>query len=586
MLQTQEELHTPGLLHADDTDPLRIYASDGNISGLELFSGKFSDIVAGADITDVALYIQNDNVTDVSVVAAGRDVIPYDPTSPLRLETLASGNIIAGNSQLVSGDIQINGPGTLEVLAGRNLNTGVGANNSDGTGVGITSIGNSRDPYLPFAGAQIIAGAGIGTSAGLDDSKMDFTTFIGQYLNPSTSGLEGDIYLPDLGTLMGLPAGSSDSDIWTAFTNLQSKNPGQADGYALDIFYLVLRDAGRDHGNPSSPGFGNYNQGEAAIAALFPGNQWQGNINLTSREIKTQNGGDVDIFAPGGSLTVGLEIAGAQPVDQGVITEDGGNINIFALSDVNVGTSRIFTLRGGNEIIWSTIGDIDAGAASKTVQAAPPTQVIVSPQSASVQTDLAGLATGGGIGVLESVAGVPPGDVDLIAPVGAVNAGDAGIRVSGNLNISAKVVLNAGNIQAGGSVVGTPQASSGPSVVSLAAGNNAAGAATQAATDATKGATEGATNSQPTELPSTITVEVLGYGGGDDSAQDGQDEDLRKKKPEARRKGCPGAARILRAGARPAARDEFGRWKQRNKFVIHCLCKSVPWKMSRASSRL
>ena len=50
--------------------------------------------------------------------------------------------------------------------------------------------------------------------------------------------------------------------------------------------------------------------------------------------------------------------------------------------------------------------------------AAPPTRVLVDPQSADVKTDLAGLATGGGIGVLESVAGVPPADIDLIAPDG------------------------------------------------------------------------------------------------------------------------------------------------------------------------
>src|SRR5262249_58447364 len=101
-----------------------------------------------------------------------------------------------------------------------------------------------------------------------------------------------------------------------------------------------------------------------------------------------------------------------------------------------VGHSRIFTLRGGDIVIWSTLGNMGAGASSKTVQAAPPTRVLVDPQSGDVRTDLAGLATGGGIGVLASVKGVPPGDVDLIAPAGVVDAGDAGIRVSGNLNIS------------------------------------------------------------------------------------------------------------------------------------------------------
>ena len=67
------------------------------------------------------------------------------------------------------------------------------------------------------------------------------------------------------------------------------------------------------------------------------------------------------------------------------------------------------------------------------MKSAPPTRVLIDPQSGAVQTDLAGLATGGGIGVLATVAGVAPGNVDLIAPVGVVDAGDAGIRSSGNL---------------------------------------------------------------------------------------------------------------------------------------------------------
>jgi filamentous hemagglutinin len=115
------------------------------------------------------------------------------------------------------------------------------------------------------------------------------------------------------------------------------------------------------------------------------------------------------------------------------MTESGGDISIFTDGNVDIGISRIFTLRGGNQIIWSSTGNIAAGTSSKTVQSAPPTRVVFDTQSADVNTDLAGLATGGGIGVLATTAGVKPGDVDLIAPTGVVDAGDAGIR-AGNLN--------------------------------------------------------------------------------------------------------------------------------------------------------
>ncbi|MEI9999467.1 MAG: filamentous hemagglutinin family protein [Verrucomicrobiota bacterium] len=213
-------------------------------------------------------------------------------------------------------------------------------------------------------------------------------------------------------------------------------------------------------------------------------------------------------------MTVGVDLPNGQPVDQGVLTVDGGNINIFANNDVAVGTSRIFTLHGGNVIIWSTNGSIAAGASSKTVVSAPPTQVIVDPTSGAVETDLAGLATGGGIGVLESVVGAPPGDVDLIAPNGTVDAGDAGIRASGNINIAALKVLNADNISAGGKTTGVP---TGPSINlgALAAASSAAGSSTAAAENAGPSRQNPQGTGAGQELPSIVTVEVLGFGGGD-----------------------------------------------------------------------
>ena len=519
VLQIKQKLHgtlNGGTLHANDATPLHLYSTGGDISGVQLFAGKSARIVAGVDVTDIAFYITNNTVNSLSVVSAGRDLIAYDPNSPLLTTALGSGNLLKGG--VLAGDIQINGPGTLEVFAGRNLTLGVGATNPDGTASGITSIGNARNPYLPFGGADIIAAAGISDAYNLANSGLDFPLFISKFLDPASSGALAARYLPDLATLLGI-SGQSDQSVWSAF---QALAPDQQDRLALDIFYLVLRNAGRDHNNPSSAGYKNYDNGFAAVSDLFPGNNWLGNISVTSREIKTVNGGSINLFAPGGELTVGLPVAN-QPVDQGILTQFGGDINIFTHTNVNVGTSRIFTLRGGNEVIWSSAGNIAAGSASKTVQSAPPTRVLVDPQSGNVSTDLAGLSTGGGIGVLDTVIGVAPSNVDLIAPAGTIDAGDAGIRVSGNLNISAQLVLNAGNIQTGGVSSGTPVANvSAPNLGGLAAASNTQGATSSAADQVNK---QGhADSSSQDSIPSIISVEVLGYGGGDDN------DDLRRNK--------------------------------------------------------
>jgi hypothetical protein len=492
VIQTKQALHAPGILHRDDPNPTRIYALGGDISGLTFFSPKASKVLAGQDILDVALYIQNVRESDISVVASGRDLIPYTTNSGLRIAATALGNIVNLDSGPQAGDIQISGPGSLQVLAGRNLDLGVGSNNPDGTGVGITSIGNGRNPFLPFGGATIVVGAGIGSSAGLAASPLDIEAFIQDFVDTSA----GQVYLA---SVLGKDLN---------FDDLSKDEQAQA---ALQVFYLVLRDSGREAAAGTGVG---YPRGFAAIDSLFPA-VVTGDIFTRSRDIRTRNGGSISIFAPGGQLALANASFGSTLAPPGIITESGGAISIFTNDSVNIGIGRIFTLRGGNQIIWSSEGDIAAGSSAKTVRSAPPTRVLIDPQSAELQTDLSGLATGGGIGVLATVEGVPPGDVDLIAPTGVVDAGDAGIRVTGNLNIAATRVLNAGNIAAGGTTTGVPAppAVIAPNISGLNAASQTAGAATAAAQEFA--APSRPQNDPALDTPSVITVEVLGYGGGE-----------------------------------------------------------------------
>ena len=69
------------------------------------------------------------------------------------------------------------------------------------------------------------------------------------------------------------------------------------------------------------------------------------------------------------------------------------------------------------------------------------------------------------------VGGVEPGDVDLIAPEGTVDAADASIRVIGNLNVAALVVLNADNIQVEDEVTGVPPSEESTVYISVEGGD-------------------------------------------------------------------------------------------------------------------
>ena len=497
-IDLKRSLHAQTSAYSGSTSPAKFYGVEGDITGLTLFSAKPSQILSGNDITDISFYIQNFKSDDVSIVSAARDIIPYNANAARRAfaDDLSRGNLFvdtlqdtvlrdsAGKkiqSKIIAGDIQINGPGYLEVLAGRNLDLGTGPNYDDGTGVGITSIGNYRNPFLPFDGASIIAIAGIqnskgGPALGLSGSNLN--------LKNVSSGIAGK--------------GGINSQEMIFIGGLKN-------------FFSLLRQAGAE-----SETTGSYELGYSTIDDVFGSVTGSAEIFTRARDIRTSTGGSITIAAPTGGLTMASDIFGNPTLPPGIVTEYGGEVSIFTNGNVDIGRTRIFTLRGGDMTIWSSTGDIAAGTSPKTVVTAPPTRVVIDTTSADVATDLGGLATGGGIGVLASVEGVEPGDVNLIAPEGTIDAGDAGIQATGNIKIAAAVVLNADNISAGGTSSGVPSApvAAAPNVGGLASGSSS--------TAATSSAAESVANqsSRPSqeivESPSLITVEILGYGGGDE----------------------------------------------------------------------
>ncbi|MDI4231971.1 filamentous hemagglutinin family protein [Bradyrhizobium sp. Arg237L] len=166
------------------------------------------------------------------------------------------------------------------------------------------------------------------------------------------------------------------------------------------------------------------------------------------------------------------------------------------------------TTFGGDILVWSATGDINAGRGSKTtIVYTPPKRtydiygnVTLAPQVPS---------TGAGIATLNPIPSVPPGDIDLIAPLGTIDAGEAGIRVSGNVNLAALQILNAANITVQGASSGIPTVQA-PSISAALSTQNAT-----AATQQTAAPTQGSANAQP----SVIIVEFLGYGGGSDDGE-------------------------------------------------------------------
>ncbi|WP_245475962.1 filamentous haemagglutinin family protein [Bradyrhizobium sp. Leo170] len=174
------------------------------------------------------------------------------------------------------------------------------------------------------------------------------------------------------------------------------------------------------------------------------------------------------------------------------------------------------TTFGGDILAWSAEGDINAGRGAKsTIVYTPAKRVYDNYGAVTLSPNVP--SSGAGIATLNPIPGVAAGNVDLIAPLGTIDAGEAGIRSSGNVNLAALQIINAANIQAQGNVTGVPTVQA-PPVAALSTSSNLTAATQQAQPIAPS------TN----DRPSIIIVEFLGFGGGDGTSPDGGEERRRR----------------------------------------------------------
>ena len=221
-------------------------------------------------------------------------------------------------------------------------------------------------------------------------------------------------------------------------------------------------------------------------------------------------GGSLQVLNPGGQIVLGVAGSPAPGASSGVITNGIGDIDIYALGSVLLGKSRIFTTDGGNILIWSSEGDINAGIGAKTTVVFNPPIVNYDPVGDIVETP-AIPSSGAGIATLQPLPGILPGNVDLVAPLGTIDAGEAGIRVAGNLNLAAERIANGANFAVGGLKAGFSTVSIA-SIGAVAAASASAGAATNAAQNS-------ATSHAQEQEPSLLEVDVLSVSGGDADAE-------------------------------------------------------------------
>lgn len=442
------EAHAPVPVHQFDMQPAYVVARQGDIVGKAL-NAPF------AVLPKAAVFEAGRDIRKVTVI--GQNLRETDATRFVAGRDLVFSAERDANGFLGSvsdSTIEIGGPGRVSVLASRHVDLGMSK--------GIVTRGNLNNPFLPEGGASLLVAAG---ATGVD-----------------------------------------------AAGNARPVNPALLGDAAVQTFFGKLQDAAK---RPD----GQYEAGLAAIAGLFPGAdpdgvplQYQGDISLFFSQIKTEQGGAIRMLAPGGQVNAGLaSVTGfARPAaDLGVMTVRGGDIQTYSRGDFLVNSSRVFTISGGDVLMWSSEGNIDAGKGAKTAVATPPPQLRIDNKGNFV-LDVSQSIAGSGIGALKSGS-----NATLVAPKGEVNAGDAGIRAGGDLILRANVVVGADNIQVGGASSGVPIADAGAlggagisGVGDVGGASSAVAALSQNLSEAARAADELKKSLKPT----FITAEVIGFG--------------------------------------------------------------------------
>ena len=580
------QMHDPALITATQADPVVIESLNGSlVDGTTFtknmgtvtaltFSGSGSPIEVGLSIPIGSTVDQISLIPNApALIHVGKNITDL----PFYGENFAADNItsiIAGGNissnifgAVQTAAIELAGPGTLDVIAGGNITFG-SQRLTTPYETGIRTLGNSIDtaaypiygspapviapskvtttvladfgnPYLPTGGASVNVLFGVGPG-------MNTAGFIAAYINPATAGVNGSAYANDLVSFVtqyesqvGSPVAGSLTPA-QAFTIFQTLPASQQQLLVEQVFFDVLNTTGLNYNNPSSPGYKQYSAGYEAINTLFPAfygytanalgsvngaNQLvqTGTLDMRGSTIQTQQGGNISILGPGGRILVGS--AGAapavNPANEGILTLEKGNIDIFADQSVLVAQSRIMTEQGGSILMWSSNGNLDAGEGAKTSVSAPPPKFACDVDY-RCSADIKGQVSGAGIATLQSLPGVPVGDANLMAPRGIINFGAAGVRVSGNLNLVAPLILNAFNVTVQGTIMGLPTFT-GPSFGTLTTASNVAGAV-----QATIPVPSNANNNRA----SIIIVEVIGYGGGSDTETPAQPQNDKQHKSD------------------------------------------------------
>lgn len=478
----------------------RLYSTEGDI----IVSGQTrDDAFSSSSFASFALTFSN----ETWIKAAGDFIgsVNFQNNNELDLSLIQTGGDIRGFEGNASNFI-FSGPGRFEIRAGGDAFIGAMRAREFGAdgGLGFDFALNANAELLErIDDGDILLMTGI-------NQAPNYQEFADLYFNPAlVDNPDTPDYLIRESEGGAVPfwsdlliawaekrSGESGLSVEGAYAVYEATAPEYRTELIMDVFEAEIRISGREAvgaspgSDPAGLRLDDPRRGYIAINRLFPGagrptqarfdelsaeaqaglleaglgpitdellaageSLWQGELVGVSPLIRTEgeNGpGDIQILSPGDNLRLTLpSVESTSSDDAGVITEDGGDIFTFARGDLITGQSRIITANGGDILVWSSYGGVDAGAGAKTTLSIPPVLFETDRFGVTI-IDRDNPIDGAGVATLFDLNGDPGGDIDLYAFNGTVNAGDAGIRASRDLFVGAVEIRGLDNITVGG----------------------------------------------------------------------------------------------------------------------------------------
>jgi hypothetical protein len=216
---------------------------------------------------------------------------------------------------------------------------------------------------------------------------------ISAYLDPANAGGVLQSYSDQLADYMRKNENNPGLSAAQALADFRALPAARQMPFIEQVYFAELKAGGEAAANGQGAGGKGYDRAYKAIQILFPGSTpgtpnavYNGDVSLYGlSRIRTEAGGDINIMAPGGGVTLGFEnqtpnLSGQTDTARpGLLTLRGGNVTLFTETGVIVAQSRVFTELGGDILMFSTNGDLNAGKGKKTSLVTSPPQFTVDP---------------------------------------------------------------------------------------------------------------------------------------------------------------------------------------------------------------